>query len=80
MSSGSKGDVNKFGLMFSPVINGCQIDKYRIHKTELKEEAIHEPDSLDFGRTVWSLRMWLYISPRRSGASLMKLRDTCTML
>lgn len=74
MSSGSKGDVNKFGLKFSPVINGWQIDKYRIHKT------VHEPDSFGFGRTVWSSRTWLYISPRRSGASLMKLRDTCTVL
>lgn len=80
MSSGSKGDVNKFGLKFSPVINGWQIDKYRIHKTKLKQETVHEPDSFDFGRTVWSSRTWLCISPRRSGASLMKLRDTCTVL
>ena len=39
MSSGSKGDVNKFGLKFSPVINGWQIDKYRIHKTKLKQDC-----------------------------------------
>ena len=28
----SRGDINKFGHLFGPVINECQIDKYSPRK------------------------------------------------
>lgn len=47
----------------------------------LRKEADHGMNCPHHhGRAVWPLRTWPFTSPRRSGDSLMRLRDSCTVM